>query len=507
MAYDSNTNIENERTYLNNLIAQGGGNGEWAKNQLKVLDSFASSQQTTKPTTTQPTTSTTTEAIYYTPEGEKMYGYNIDGRTYKDQAGTQRIDQGSYTNAGGQWWQMGKTGGIQVDIPDFAKTLDNMGSYQNLLGNMVFPTFNSENAKNIQGQLGDVLEAIQGFQPTESMSRDESNARAYSQLNNLYNSNLEKQLDNYNRDAVSRGMFGQLPTEALKQNAISESELDKSVAINNLSNDMFMDDFNMARQKDQDFYNQQNMMLNVLAQTYGIESDIYQNALNEYITVADLSNNEQAQLYDKAFNKLNLLGKADEEIAEILGVPVGTLSEDIRKSLFEQQIGREDYLWKLQNTPSKDGTKKEVGEELDVDDRMELQDQAQKLYDTLYDISKDSNPTEAERSLLANMQVELGFDISNYKEAIDALYLYYYDRYYGNSPVEDRFQSEIEDEMLRRKLEDNVKNGTFYKTSIFDLLPKQTPTYYRPLGGIPLKNVETKEKSPYDFGGSLYNTW
>lgn len=37
MAYSANTNWDNERKYLNNLVSQGGGNGEWAKNQLNEL--------------------------------------------------------------------------------------------------------------------------------------------------------------------------------------------------------------------------------------------------------------------------------------------------------------------------------------------------------------------------------------------------------------------------------------------------------------------------------------
>lgn len=348
--YGANTNIDNERKYLNDLIAKGGGNAEWAKNQMKELDAFAAQQQTT-----QPTTPIAVEAIYYTPTGEKQYGYNIGGKTFKDASGTQRIDKGSYTNAGGVWWQMGDTGGQRVDIPDFAKTLDNMGSYENMLGGMVFPTFNSQNSKEIQGQLGSVLEALQNFQPTDSMSKDESQARAYAQLNNLYNANLDKALENYNKDAIGRGMFGQLPVEALKQNAISESELNKAMAINDLAGDMYYKDFNMARQKDQDFYNRQNMMLNVLAQTYGIESDMYQNALNEFLSMADLATNENAMNYEKAINKLNTLGYADQEIANILGVPVGTPSEQINLMEIKDRMAKENFLWEIANTPVKAG--------------------------------------------------------------------------------------------------------------------------------------------------------
>ena len=39
MAYNANTNFANERKYLNNLISGGGGSAEWAKNQMKALNS------------------------------------------------------------------------------------------------------------------------------------------------------------------------------------------------------------------------------------------------------------------------------------------------------------------------------------------------------------------------------------------------------------------------------------------------------------------------------------
>lgn len=38
MAYNANTNWNNERNYLNGLISKGGGNAEWAKNQMNELN-------------------------------------------------------------------------------------------------------------------------------------------------------------------------------------------------------------------------------------------------------------------------------------------------------------------------------------------------------------------------------------------------------------------------------------------------------------------------------------
>lgn len=58
--YNKNTNVDNERKYLNSLISQGGGNAEWAKKQMTVLDEFAKSQTPTTSKTTEPTTPTPT---------------------------------------------------------------------------------------------------------------------------------------------------------------------------------------------------------------------------------------------------------------------------------------------------------------------------------------------------------------------------------------------------------------------------------------------------------------
>ena len=245
MAYDKNTDIDGQMKYLNSLISKGGGNGEWAKSEINKLNSYVDSA---KPK----------ETTYYNPSGEKQYGYKIDDKTYKDQQGTQRIDEGSYVNTGDNWWQMGATGGAKVDVPNFAKTLDYYGGdYSKMLGGMNYSTGTSKDMQQTKGQIGDLISALQTYQGEKSMSKDESNARAYAQLNNQYNAGLDKTLDNYNKDAVSRGMFGQLPIEALKANAMSESELNKASAISDLGNSMYTQDFDMARQKDQDFYNKQ----------------------------------------------------------------------------------------------------------------------------------------------------------------------------------------------------------------------------------------------------------
>ena len=247
MAYDKNTDIENEKEYLNDLISQGGGEGEWAKSQINELTTYENSLQP------EPVTFYSTDG----DEPDRYAGFRIDGKTYKDKEGTQRIDSGDITYAGGQWWQMGDNGGIAIYKPDWLQEgYDKNNFYSannskkaNSSKENLYPTFNNQYG----GDLKSVIEAIQDYQKTNSMSTDESQARAYAQLNSMYNANFDKTLDSYNKNAISRGMFGQLPTEALKANAISESELNKSSAVNNLANDLYNQDYSRARQTDQDF--------------------------------------------------------------------------------------------------------------------------------------------------------------------------------------------------------------------------------------------------------------
>ncbi len=341
---------------------------------------------------------------YYDSAGKSYDGYNIDGKTYKDEAGTQRIDKGSYVQTEDNWFQMGNTGGVKVNTPEFAggwigniktgnpttekantpKTLTNYGSYENMLADIPYPTANNENIKNMQGQIGEVISALQNFTPTKSMGRDESQARSYAQLNSIYNQNLEKQLDEYNRDAVSRGMFGQLPTEALKQNAISESEVNKAAAIGDLASNLYTQDFNMARQTDADTLNRQNALLSALGQNYGIEADLLNNQRADFVNLSNLATQETTQKYNNAVNKLNTLGYADQAISDILGVPVGTPSEQInllniqdkmqREMLnFQSQLDRSNAAYKASLSGSKNSSN---AQNITIPQRLDIWQQA-----------------------------------------------------------------------------------------------------------------------------------
>ncbi|UOO38264.1 hypothetical protein IZU99_03130 [Oscillospiraceae bacterium CM] len=53
-----------------------------------------------------------TQTSYYGPDGSIQIGYIIDNKTYKDEAGTQRIDIGSHVPSAQGFYKMTETGGV-----------------------------------------------------------------------------------------------------------------------------------------------------------------------------------------------------------------------------------------------------------------------------------------------------------------------------------------------------------------------------------------------------------
>lgn len=266
-------------------------------------------------------------------------------------------------------------GGLNMQSnQSYQALMDVLNGYQSQLQNIPLPDYDKYYDKmgGIQDDMQALLSTLQNYQGADSMSMDESMARAYAQLNGLYNANLDKTLEGYNKNAISRGMFGQLPVEALKAQAISETELDKSKATNDLASNLFGDDYNRARQKDADYFGQISQQAGLLNNLYNNEMSQYQNAVNQYLNTVDMANmkdknfydnmyrqldlinanygatqdqydraleeymtnyemssKQDTQAYNRAMDRLNLLGYADEETARILGIPQGTPSQSV----------------------------------------------------------------------------------------------------------------------------------------------------------------------------------
>ena len=112
MAYNEKTNYANERKYLNNLISGGGGSAEWAKNQMKELNSAEQKYGNSGGGSSGGSsggsgggyTQKTGKAYYYDTEGPTQTGWvREDGSApnlnYKDTTPYAKGTKGSYSGA------------------------------------------------------------------------------------------------------------------------------------------------------------------------------------------------------------------------------------------------------------------------------------------------------------------------------------------------------------------------------------------------------------------------
>ena len=114
------------------------------------------------------------------------------------------------------------------------------------------------------------LRRQQMYQPP-TLSWQEAQSRAQSQLVPLYEQQLEQTLKAVDEDTIRRGFFGQLPAGALRGARAAQVEAAKNQAIANLANQM-------VGQSEQSALQQQALA----QQRWAAEAQMLQNALNAY---------------------------------------------------------------------------------------------------------------------------------------------------------------------------------------------------------------------------------
>ena len=127
MAYDQNTNFDNERKYLENLIAGGGGNGAWAQNQLAELN-----------------------------KAEKQYGTptSTANNYYPERGGTGSVPKGSASSVNVGAGKITAPNGDELSLHDWSKdTTDYSTQMQNAttLEEFLKAAQARENKANAQG--------------------------------------------------------------------------------------------------------------------------------------------------------------------------------------------------------------------------------------------------------------------------------------------------------------------------------------------------------------------
>ena len=307
--------------------------------------------------TTQPSQKAYTMTTYYDKQGNPYTGYIIDNKTYKDPYGNERIEAGMLVPSGDgkAWYEMTDNGGIETNAPAWAAMLDPQYQYMQQQIAALQQLLTQQQNPALEGYIDDMQAAIaeiRNFMPTEAMTYEEAMARATAQAGGQYDKNLVDLINAYNQSAVSRGMFGQTPTEALKMEAMAANELSRAMGLNDLAGNIRTDDFNEKQLLDQNYLNRLQTEIGLTQDLYNTEMQAWQMEQENRLNAVNMYLQQQAEAYNKAVEKLNMVGYATSDVAQVLGIPEGTLSTDERvaqaefdrqKELmaYEQQLNKE----------------------------------------------------------------------------------------------------------------------------------------------------------------------
>ena len=146
----------------------------------------------------------------------------------------------------------------------------------------------------------------------DTLTWEQALAQAGEQMNGQYDQQLNNTLDSLNQKALETGFYGQLPTEALRQQAAASNEVERQSAINDLARSLMSDSRDYAQtQLTADTQTSQNRV-STIQQIYNMLAEYRQqeleNALKnaqtqqEYDQVQQGLINDAVQLYIQAMN-------------------------------------------------------------------------------------------------------------------------------------------------------------------------------------------------------------
>lgn len=146
----------------------------------------------------------------------------------------------------------------------------------------------------------------------DTLTWEQALAQAGEQMNRQYDQQLNNTLDSLNQKALETGFYGQLPTEALRQQAAASNEVERQSAINDLARSLMSDSRDYAQtQLTADTQTSQNRV-STIQQIYNMLAEYRQqeleNALKnaqtqqEYDQVQQGLINDAVQLYIQAMN-------------------------------------------------------------------------------------------------------------------------------------------------------------------------------------------------------------
>ena len=223
-ATDKNGNAIDFSTIKAGVIGTGGGNQYLKTSEGNVVK----------------ISNTTPHATKYNPDtdswenidlGEIYFGsdnltYMADGTLLKDWLTANQYNAGDYAVklGDGNYWDLTGT-----KVPDSKLGMNALETKEN--------TFEGVSDNLIESLFSSIINTPT-WEDGNILTYEQALARAKERLTPEYDAEIEDTLDDMNRAAVTTGFYGQLPTEALKQQTAASIELEKAAAIQELANDL-----------------------------------------------------------------------------------------------------------------------------------------------------------------------------------------------------------------------------------------------------------------------------
>ncbi len=150
----------------------------------------------------------------------------------------------------------------------------------------------------INGMMAQGWNQVPQFSDYEQLTWEQALAQAQEQLSSSYEKSLNDTLDELNQKALETGFYGQLPTEALKQQAASASELDKQSAIYDLARNLLNDSHDYAQQQYDNDMNTSESRLSTIQTIFNYVYQISQDKITSAQTQQELDNQMQSIILD-----------------------------------------------------------------------------------------------------------------------------------------------------------------------------------------------------------------
>lgn len=243
------------------------------------------------PQPTAPKTSAPSTTRIVMKDGSEGIGYIIDGQTYVDPEGKQRISDGTSVYTAGGWYKYDN--GQSYKAFDPRKQSNNDDSYYDDIVGSIIGRSSGMSASDVYDQFIKILNEKPKM--GEVMGDGEAQARARNQFNTQYEKAMDDQMRNIDINALRSGFYGQLPTEQLRANAAASVEAQKESAIQQSSSDMIKNSRDAAQQQFNNEMNVRGQQASILSNAISSYAALDQNELSRLSTAHGIANDKRSQ--------------------------------------------------------------------------------------------------------------------------------------------------------------------------------------------------------------------